>query len=226
VGFPSGLRLKLDDWWIGSIEHRQSTENQGENMPVLKLVRGAAIILATCGVVMPLPSIQAADSSHKVGRSAVATIAADVAKLADGQFAGRVVDHSGAVVENAEVVIRQGQTEVARTRTDQEGLYSVPNLKPGTYQVSSGTTEGLFRVWGEQSAPPSARKNALIVLGHNGARGQYSNCDECPPGGWCGFRSIDPTIALLTAGVVAAVVLSALTLSKVNSLESKLPHSP
>lgn len=195
-------------------------------MPVLKLVRGVAVVLATFGVVAPFPAVQAADSSQKASRPAVAKIAADVSQSSSGLFAGRIVDHTGAVVENADVVVRQGATEVARSQTDKDGMFSVKNLKPGTYQVSSGTTEGHFRVWNEKTAPPSARKNALIVLGHNGARGQYANCDECPPGGWCGWRSLDPTICLLTAGVVAAVVLSALTLSKVNSLESKLPNSP
>ncbi len=195
-------------------------------MPVLKLVRGVAVVLATLGVVGPFPAIQAAEANQKASRAAVATVAADVSQSANGVFAGRVVDHTGAVVENADVVVRQGATEVARSHTDTDGMFSVKNLKPGTYQVSSGTTEGHFRVWNEKSAPPSARKNALIVLGHNGTRGQYANCDECPPGGWCGWRSLDPTICLLTAGVVAAVVLSALTLSKVNSLESKLPNSP
>ncbi len=195
-------------------------------MPVLKLVRGVAVVLATLGVVAPIPVVQAADSSQKASRTAVATIAADVSQSANGLFAGRVVDHTGSVVENADVVVRQGGKEVARSQTDKEGMFSVENLKPGTYQVNSGTTEGCFRVWSEKTAPPSARKNALIVLGHNGARGQYANCDECPPGGWCGWRSLDPTICLLTAGVIAAVVLSALTLSKVNSLENKLPNSP
>ena len=189
-------------------------------MPVLKLVRGAAVVLATLGIVAPIPAVQAADASQKANRAAVATIAADVSQSANGLFAGRVVDHTGAVVENADVVVRQGTTEVARSRTDKEGVFSVKNLKPGTYQVSSGTTEGCFRVWNEKVAPPSARKNALIVLGHNGARGQYANCDECPPGGWYGFSSLDPTICLLTAGVIAAVVLSALTLSKVNSIQA------
>ena len=196
-------------------------------MPVFKLVRGVAVALATLGTVAPLPSVQAADSSKKATRSVHATVAADVSKSSDGVFAGRIVDHTGAIVENAEVVIRQGKAEVSRTRTDSEGMFSVENLKPGAYQVSSGTTEGLFRVWNDETAPPSARKNALIVLGHNGARGQYANCDECPPGGWCGFRSIDPTIALLTAGVIAAVVLSAITLAKVNENGDDCPtHSP
>ncbi len=196
-------------------------------MPVLKLVRGAAVVLATVGMVIPMPSVQAADSSQRASRPATATIAADVSKSAEGRFEGRVVDHTGAVVENTEVVVRQGNTEVVRGRTDKDGMFSVKNMKPGTYQVSSGATEGLFRVWNDQAAPPAARKNALLVLGHDGARGQYANCDECQPGGWGGFRSLDPTILLLTAGVIGAVVLSALTLSKVNKLDSgTLAHSP
>ncbi|WP_397570754.1 carboxypeptidase-like regulatory domain-containing protein [Schlesneria sp. T3-172] len=192
-------------------------------MPILKLVRGISVTLAAMGMVVPMSTIQAAEATSKVSRTVHASVAADVAKLSTGEFAGRIVDHTGAVVKNAEVVVRQGKAEIVRTRTDAEGMFSVNNLKPGAYQVSSGTTEGLFRVWNEESAPPSARKNALIVLGHNGARGQYANCDECPPGGWCGFRSIDPTIALLTAGVIAAVVLSAITLSKVNGLDDCCP---
>jgi Carboxypeptidase regulatory-like domain len=191
-------------------------------MPVLKLIRGAAVVLATFGIVVPVSAVQAADASQKASRPSSATIAADVSQSTNGVFAGRVVDHAGAVVENANVFIRQGTTEVARCQTDKDGMFSVKNLKPGTYLVSSGATEGCFRVWNEKAAPPAARKNALIVLGNDGARGQYANCDECPPGGWYGFHSIDPTICLLTAGVVTAIVLSAVSLSKSNSLNSNV----
>ena len=151
-------------------------------MPVLKLVRSAVVALAAVGIVMPMQAVQAADAAQKASRQAAASIAADVSMLKDGRFAGRVVDHTGVVVENAEVVVRQGNIEIGRSRTDREGMFSVKDLKPGSYQVSSGTTEGLFRVWNDQAAPPAARKNALIVLGHDGARGQYACCDDC--GDW------------------------------------------
>jgi hypothetical protein len=200
--------------------------SQGGIMPVLKLIRTAAVVLATAGIVLPISSVQAADSSQSARRTANAAIAADVSQTSDGLFAGRVVDHTGSVVENAEVIVRQGTTQVARSRTDKDGMFSVKHLKPGAYQVSSGTTEGLFRVWNGQASPPAARKNALLVLGHNGARGQYASVDECNTGGWGGFRSLDPTIVLLTAGVIAAVVLSALSLEKLNRIENKIPNSP
>ena len=195
-------------------------------MPILKFVRGAAVLLGTVGTVLPMSAIQAADAHREVNRSSAAVIAADVSTLSDGSFAGRIVDHTGAVVEQANVVIRQGNKEVARCRTDKDGMFSAKDLKPGVYQVSSGTTEGMFRVWNDRAAPPSAHKNALIVLGHDGARGQYASCDECSPGGWGGFRSLDPTILLLTAGIIAAVVLSALALEKLNRIENRLPASP
>ena len=53
------------------------------------------------------------------------------------------------------------------------------------------------------------------MMGENGARGQ--------------FGSVDPTLVLLTAGVITAVVLSAIAVSDLNSLKedvSKIPHSP
>ncbi len=195
-------------------------------MPVLKLVRSAAVILATAGLVMPMPTAQAADS-HTVSRqSAAATVAADVSKLKDGSFAGRVVDHEGTVVEDAEVVVRQGNKVLLRARTDAEGMFAFKNLKPGSYQVTSGSTEGLFRVWNDQAAPPSARKNALLVLGQNGARGQYGGVDEYGPGGWGGFPSLDPTILLIAGGVVGAVVISAITLQKTNDIKNKVDRIP
>ena len=52
-------------------------------------------------------------------------------------------------------------------------------------------------------------------MGENGARGQVG--------------AVDPTLVLLTGGVIAAVVLSAIAVSEINSLNEKIdkiPHSP
>ena len=73
----------------------------------------------------------------------------------------------------------------------------------------------MFRVWTEKTAPPSAKEHALLVMGDNGARGQ--------------FGAVDPTLVLLTAGVIAAVVLSAIAVSEINDLQEsvdKIPLSP
>jgi len=50
---------------------------------------------------------------------------------------GQVTDPSGAVVENADVSVRQVETNIsAMEKTDKEGRYRFPYLKVGIYQVS------------------------------------------------------------------------------------------
>ena len=49
---------------------------------------------------------------------------------------GRVVDQGGAVLPGATVTITESATGVARTTvTNAEGLYSVPALSPGLYNL-------------------------------------------------------------------------------------------
>src|SRR5580765_6958032 len=53
------------------------------------------------------------------------------------QLSGRVLDPSGTIVPNASVELRNRDTGVRRqTLTNQEGFYSFPSLKPGTYQAT------------------------------------------------------------------------------------------
>ena len=59
------------------------------------------------------------------------------AQVAGATLTGTVTDSSGAVVPKAQVTITDVATGVARKITaDNVGLYSAPNLLPGTYQVS------------------------------------------------------------------------------------------
>jgi len=178
-------------------------------MKSLGLVRAAAASLATVGVLCPqLPALaQSGASPTPVVTKADAKLAADVV-MQDGLFAGRVVDHQGTPQKGRDVIIKQGDKEVARAKTDEKGVFSVKNLRPGNYTATAENTVGNFRVWSEKTAPPAAKGHALLVLGQNGARGQ--------------FGAVDPTLVLLTAGVIAAVIISAITLDKVNSIDDKL----
>lgn len=178
-------------------------------MSGIRFVKGAAVCLATLGTVLPqapaMAETQSARTAPKVQRKASLP---DVVLTAGGTLSGRVVDHTGKVLEGAKVTLRQGDNELATTLTDKDGVYSFKGLKSGTYGLSSGNTDGTFRVWSEKAAPPSAKEHALLVMGENGARGQFGCCDPC--------------CIILAAGVIAAVVLSAITLDKVN----QLPTSP
>ena len=182
-------------------------------MKSLRIIQGAAAGLATLGMVLPHGSALA-DAPRveiRTGKAQAVTSPPHIALTAGGTLSGRVVDHTGKVIEGAQVTLRQGKKELAKTLSNKEGLYSFKGLKGGVYHVSSGNTDGVFNVWTEKSAPPAAKEHALLIMGENGARGQ--------------FGGADPVLIVLTAGVIAAVVLSAITLSKVNDIENQ-PHSP
>jgi hypothetical protein len=132
----------------------------------------------------------------------------------EGRLAGRVVDHTGAAVADAEVAIRQGHKDVARVRTDERGTFAVAGLPAGLYEVGSGKTVGQYRLWTEQTAPPAANEQALLVLGQNGARGQNA-----------ALRGGQIAVATL---VVATLITSIIAIDRINDLDdevSKIPKS-
>jgi hypothetical protein len=182
-------------------------------MKGLQFVKGAAVFLATAGLTLPQRPMADGNQSpaRPVAKAPRAVAIPDITMSADGKVTGRVVDHTGKPLEGAQVTLRQEKKDIATTVTNKDGVYSFANARTGVYNIGSGNTEGVFRVWSEKTAPPSAKGHALLVMGENGARGQ--------------FGAVDPTLVLLTAGVIAAVVLSAIILDKENK-ENQTPQSP
>jgi len=176
----------------------------------MTLVKGAAVVLATLGMVMPSPRLLAADSKTDAPAVKIAKKGQlpDISLATGGVFSGRVVDHTGAPLEGAEVVIKQNKKEVARVVTDHKGLFTHADMKGGVYQVSSGNTDGVFRLWTENTAPPVAKGQALLVMGENGARGQ--------------FGGVDPTLFLLTAAVIALLITNGIILNDVQDLKDEV----
>jgi hypothetical protein len=59
------------------------------------------------------------------------------AQVVGATLSGTVTDSSGGVIPNAQVSIRNTETDVTRTlTTNSDGLYTSPNLLPGTYAVT------------------------------------------------------------------------------------------
>lgn len=183
-------------------------------MKLTNLVKGAVVTLAALGMVMPQGQVQAAQSFKTI--KAVKTVEASVADVAlsQGALVGRVVDHTGAAMASKEVVVRQGKNEVAKVKTDQTGTFAVSNLKGGLYEVTAGTTVGSFRVWTESAAPQSAGEQALLVVGENGVRG-----------GGFGALMGDGTL-VLTAAVIASLIIAGISLGKINDLQDDVDNIP
>lgn len=182
-------------------------------MKTFDLIRGAAMSLAAAGLLLPQGRVfaQETPSQPRVVAKADSKLAVDVV-LVEGAFTGRVVDHTGTPLKNKEVVVKQGTKEVARVTTNEKGIFSAPNVRAGNYIVGSGNTAGNFRVWDEKTAPPSAKGHALLVMGENGARGQVG--------------AVDPTLVLLTIAVIATVIISAISLDKINDVDDKVSDTP
>ena len=113
-----------------------------------------------------------------------------------------------------QVTVRQGQKDIASAKSDSNGTFAVANLKSGQYDVAAGQTVGHYRVWSESVAPKSAGVQALLVTSENGVRGGSGTF-----GGNGGFGTIlGNGNMLLAAGVLTAIIISAITLSEVNDI--------
>jgi hypothetical protein len=63
------------------------------------------------------------------------------AQVLYGSITGQVLDQTGAIVPNATVsVINRATAVTAETLRDQGGRYNLPNLQPGTCEITSTAT--------------------------------------------------------------------------------------
>ena len=69
--------------------------------------------------------------------SVMLVMAAAVASAQTGSIQGTVTDSAGAVVQGAEITVRNLGSNAVRTATSSgTGAYSVPQLQPGTYDIT------------------------------------------------------------------------------------------
>ena len=84
-------------------------------------------------------------------------------QVAGGTISGTVTDPSGRVIPDAQVIIKNLATDVTRTTTtNTDGLYTAPNLVPGTYEVKFTATG--FKSEGRTGLTLTVGANAVLDI--------------------------------------------------------------
>ena len=150
---------------------------------------------------------QAAESSHMI----------DVALGPNGSLAGQLVDDAGNGVSGMTIEITGAgdQAPVARTVTDNSGRFRLAGLHGGVYKVASADAEQLTRLWANNTAPPAAGAEMLMVAGSSTVRSQGM------------FGSMGSLANLGLVGVsVTSVTLAAVTMNEISNLQHKIDNLP
>ena len=147
----------------------QTPGMDGARMKIMQLLRTFAVMLAGVGTLGQQCQLLAAETNLE---AAAAPAVRDVALDAQGKLHGQVVNSQGAPLAGADVVFHRGSEEVALTRTDKNGQFSVSGVQGGRYQLTAAHGGGAYRVWTADAAPPAASRNVLIVSDSQTVRGQ------------------------------------------------------
>ncbi len=126
---------------------------------------GTMVVLATLGLCLPPVAL----SSPPVTAPRVADVA-----LSDGNvLVGQVVDSSGAAVAKTHVLLQRQEKAVLAMRTNKQGFFAAKGVSAGVYRLMVADSQMVYRLWAPRTAPPSAQRGALIVIGNPVVRGQY-----------------------------------------------------
>jgi hypothetical protein len=174
--------------------------------------------LACLGMLISGPVVQAATAEGGPRRSpgGEAFTVTDVALGSGGTLDGQVVDAQGKPLAGTEVAIRHLASEAARTVSDASGRFRVTGLRGGAYEIVAGPRSTVCRLWAAQTAPPSARPAALVVVGDEHVLGQ------CYPR-TCNRLKCWLANPWVIAGIIATAV--AIPVALHNCKDDK-PHSP
>lgn len=129
----------------------------------------------------------------------------DVALQAAGTLQGQLFDAQGTPVAHAELLLRRGSEVVASARSDSRGVFRIPELAGGVYELQTPTSRGIYRLWAPNTAPPSAQEGVLVVGSEDILRGQPG---RQPWLNGIGGALANPWVLALIVGAAIAIPLA------------------
>lgn len=99
----------------------------------------------------------------------------DVELREGGVLVTRVIDAFGNPLQGQEVVIQFKGKAVASATSNENGLISVSDLRPGMHLITTSTGSTPCRLWGTGDAPPTAVSVPAVIAGTDAEiiRGQF-----------------------------------------------------
>ncbi len=145
-------------------------------MRVSRIVKAWAVTLASVNLILPLHQVQAAGQEAVPPRRPTTSnsrvVTHDVALDGARQLHGQLVDRQGNPLANRIVWAAQANAAPLQTVTDEQGRFAVPGVRGGICQLQSGGSVTLCRCWANNTAPPAAVQELLVVSDGQTQRGQ------------------------------------------------------
>ena len=195
----------------------------------------AIVTLAYVGILVPNASTFAGEPVQTAPKSKLTVNRiSDVALQPGGAFTGRIIDSQGHPVHGAIVALNHAGREIVRTESRMDGSYTINGVRGGTHDIVTSVGTTTVRFWAPSTAPPQARKIALLVATGRVVRGQAGVAcldsgpcppvvyGDCPPGSACPPGSPCPPGSTCCAPSVCSILPDVITLGTIGAAAGAL----